>query len=235
MSAAKARSRLLSFGLVALGGALVVLSAGRTWLEVTPVLDTALFDRAVAVTGREAAPATSALGLVALAGAVALVTSGPVVRRVVAVLLALAGAGVLAVTIAFLREPGGAARAAVARATGVTGSGGFTSLGTAWPTVCGAAAVLVGAGGLIAVVTAGGWGGPSRRYETAAAAGAALTSAVGAEASRRDRAYDAWDALSEGDDPTDDAAPDVTDDADAGCADGAAPPGTMTANPEGAP
>jgi uncharacterized membrane protein (TIGR02234 family) len=195
-------SKPIAFGLVALGGALVVLAAGRTWIRVRPLLDTALVDRVVDVSGREAAPATAALGLVALAGAVALVTSGAVVRRVVAALLVVAGAGTLAVTVAFLRDPGGAARAAAARATGVTGSVGFTSTGTVWPAVCAAAALLVVAGGVVAVLRAGRWGGPSRRYEATSGAGA--VSALGAEASRRDRAYDAWDALSDGADPTDD-------------------------------
>ena len=212
-------SRPLAFVLVALGGALVVLAGGRTWLRVTPVPGTALLEQVVAVGGREAAPAAAALGLVALAGAVALVTSGAVVRRVVAVLLVLAGAGVLAVTAALLREPGGAARAAVARATGVTGSGGFTATATAWPVVCGAAALLVVAGGLVGVLRAGAWGGPSRRYETAAAVPAA-TSALGEQASRRDRAYDAWDALSDGGDPTDDGPATGTE--DPGAADRAA-------------
>ena len=194
-------SKGLAVLLVALGGGLVLLTAGRTWLRVAPVLDTALFARTVAVSGREAAPAAAALGLVALAGAVALLTSGALVRRVVAAVLVLTGAGGVAVTVAFLREPRGAAREAVARATGVAGTGGFTFDQTAWPVLCGAGAVLVAAGGLVALVTAGRWGGPSRRYETAAAG---PTSAIGAEASRRDRAYDAWDALSEGADPTDD-------------------------------
>lgn len=196
-------TRGAAFVLVALGGALVVLAAGRTWLRVTAVPDAALVDQVVTVSGREASPAAAALGLVALAGAVALVTSGAVVRRVVAALLVLAGAGTLAATVAFLREPGGAARAAVARATGVTGSGGFTAEPTAWPAVCGAAALLVLAGGVVAVLRAGTWGGPSRRYEPTGATTPGATSALGAQASRRDRAYDAWDALSGGADPTD--------------------------------
>ncbi|WP_158220912.1 Trp biosynthesis-associated membrane protein [Kineosporia sp. R_H_3] len=199
--------------LVVLGGLLAILAGGRTWLSVTPVGATvSAVNGAIPVSGREAAPAGSALGLVALAGAVALLTSGLLVRYVVAVLLALCGAGLVAVPMS-ARADGfaGAAADAVARATGarITDGGGFTASTTVWPSVCAAAGLLVLAGAVVALLRARTWAGPSRRYEVPAVAGtAAPAGAAGAgAATARDRAYDAWDALSEGGDPTADDAP----------------------------
>jgi uncharacterized membrane protein (TIGR02234 family) len=213
-------SKALSAALVVLGGLLAILAGGRTWLSVTPVGATvSAVSGAIPVSGREAAPAGAALGLVALAGAVALLTSGPVVRYVVAALLTLCGAGLVAVPLSF--GPGGsqdAARDAVARVTGSRGGNGsgFAASTTPWPTVCAAAGLLVLAGAVLALVRGRRWAGPSRRYETPAVTGGGavalatgsagsaaepVTATTGA-ATARDRAYDTWDALSDGNDPT---------------------------------
>lgn len=190
-------SKGAAFLLVVLGGLLTVLATGRTWLDVQPVRGGAL-TTAVEVTGREASPEAVALGLVALAGAVALVTAGPVARRVVAGLLVLCGVGLAGTVLLFARDPGTVAADAVARATGATlGSGeGIAASSTVWVGVCVAAGLLVAAGGTVAVLRGGRWAGPSRRYEVSAP--------VAGAGSERDRAFDAWDALSAGADPTDD-------------------------------
>ncbi len=198
--------------LVVAGGLLAVLAGGRTWLTVTPLASAGIASRAaVEVTGREAAPGGPALGLVALAGAVALLASGRRVRQVVAGLLVLCGAGLVAVRLAFGAAVDAVAQDAVARATGTTvrGAGELVARPTAWGGVCAAAGVLVAAGAVLALVRGGRWSGPARRYETApvaaAAAAAAGPTTPGGMAAQRDRAYDAWDALSSGADPTDDA------------------------------
>ncbi|MBI4940488.1 MAG: Trp biosynthesis-associated membrane protein [Actinobacteria bacterium] len=212
-------SKGLAALLVVLGGLLAILAGGRTWLSVTPLGATvSAVSGAIPVSGREAAPAGSALGLVALAGAVALLTSGLVVRYVVAGLLALCGAGLVAVPLTSGADGfDGAAADAVARVTGarITSGGGFAASTTAWPTVCAAAGLLVLAGAVVALVRGRRWAGPSRRYEVPAVVGAAGGTSGGtagtdggtAAATARDRAYDTWDALSDGSDPTADDAP----------------------------
>lgn len=209
-------SKAVAALLVVLGGLLAILAGGRTWLSVTPVGATvSAVNGAIPVSGREAAPAGSALGLVALAGAVALLTSGLVVRYVVAALLALCGAGLVLVPMSSGADGfDGAAADAVARVTGarITSGGGFAASTTAWPTVCAAAGLLVLAGAVVALLRARTWAGPSRRYEVPVVTGTAATAApAGAPgagaATARDRAYDAWDALSDGTDPTADDAP----------------------------
>ena len=118
---------------------------------------------------------------------------------------------------------------------------------TAWPWVAVAGGVLVVLAGLATLVTGGRWPGSSRRYSTTrlaeadagggagagAVAGVDDTDEVAAsdaehalpetDARRRasDRAVDAWDELSRGDDPTDDLDDDVDEDSADDAADGA--------------
>lgn len=190
--------------LVLAGGLLAVVAGGRTWVRVVP--DGAVGLGPVAVTGREVTPAGVALGLVALAGAVVLVTSGRVVRAVVAVLLLAAGAGVVAAGLLLGVDVGQVARGALAAATGATGAvTEFRTARTAWPPLAAAGGGLVVLGALGTLLGSRRWDGPSRRFEPAgpaAATSAGSAAPVASAASQRDRAFDAWDALSAGTDPT---------------------------------
>ncbi len=208
----KAPAVLLVLG----GGLLAVLAGSRTWLTAVPQAGAGV--TSVAISGREAAPGGIALGLVAAAGAVVLATSGRVVRHVVAVVLVAAGAGIAASGLWLGVDRAALVADALARATGATGNRlVLSSEPTAWPVVGVAAGVLVLAGAVVAGVRARRWSGPSRRFEAPAATAAVVTAAAatapevpaapgaGADAIReRDRALDAWDALSAGADPTDD-------------------------------
>jgi uncharacterized membrane protein (TIGR02234 family) len=221
-------SRLLAILVVLFGAGLVVLAAGRPWARATivglPGPDVVTAD------GRSAAPGAPALGLVAVAGAIVLATSGRLVRTVVAGLLVLAGAGIGLVGAGVFEDPAAALAPAVAKATGMTGgSTAFTGKVTVWPVLSGAGGVLVALGGLIALVRGRRWSGPSTRFERAGAGGTSggataddaregevTTFASGTKVtgrlslgegkpvrSSKDQCVETWDRLSAGEDPTD--------------------------------
>jgi uncharacterized membrane protein (TIGR02234 family) len=88
--------------------------------------------------------------------------------------------------------------------SGTPGSTVTTAVSAAWPVLVLAAGLLAAAAGLLTVVRGRTWPGMGRRYERAATAATAATTAP-APARRRtdeDRALDAWRALDRGEDPT---------------------------------
>ena len=179
----------------------VVLLGTRTWVTGRSA-DAVLAGRLLAVTGDDAAPGLVALGLVALAAGVAVLTTGRRLRLVSAVLLTLAALGALALTLSVLRDPTAALAAGAGpgstpgtvggtprSATGATTPGQLTF----WPWPALVAAVLLTVVGAATAVAGRGWDGLSRRFER---------SAQEAPADAPDR-RSAWDELSEGHDPTD--------------------------------
>jgi hypothetical protein len=125
-----------------LGSALAWFAATRTWeTVVTDAGPVGGGER----TGAAVFPGLSALALVGLAGAGALVATRGLGRRVVGVLLALAGLA-------------------------LTGAGliGLGHAQTAWPVLCAAGGLLVIAGGLATVARGHRWPGMGTRYERAA-------------------------------------------------------------------
>ena len=150
MTATASRRELLaSLGLVAVGGSLVLVAAGRPWSERVvqgagvPAVRTLRDGTDIAL----AAP----LGLLCLAGVVGLLAARAWLRRAVAVLVLAAGGTVGALSAAFLAASADDRR-------------------VAWPLVCLAGAVLVVTGAAIAVVRGGRWPAMSGRYERGAAA-----------------------------------------------------------------
>ncbi|MEU0571804.1 Trp biosynthesis-associated membrane protein, partial [Nonomuraea sp. NPDC005983] len=134
----------------ALGCLLVLLAAGRTWVSVAGASPAAL----VLPTGGELSPVLTPLALAGLAGVVAALATRRAGRRVVGVLVGLcgAGAGLGAWTatdgervLTLLRERN------VLRAAGALD----WSLVAAWPVVCGLGALLMLAGGAVAVTRGG--------------------------------------------------------------------------------
>ncbi|MGI9825230.1 Trp biosynthesis-associated membrane protein, partial [Agromyces sp. Marseille-Q5079] len=128
-----------------------------------------------------------------------------------------------------LGDPVAAVGPAVTDATGVAGSRPTAELvasadPTLWPTAAIIGGVLVVVAGLLALVTTRRWPGSSRRYSAVRTTDAETGEpvhldevAVPTTDERRqasDRAVDAWDELSRGDDPTDEeaAVPRTTDD-----------------------
>ncbi|MEV0390876.1 TIGR02234 family membrane protein [Nonomuraea sp. NPDC050643] len=189
--------------LTALGALLVLVAAGRTWVRV-------LGGGAgvVAPTGGELSPVLTPVALAGLAGIVAVLAAKGVTRRVVGALLALCGAGAAAGTWSAL-DAGTVAGWLSERNVmhGVTDLPWETV--PLWPAVAGAGAVLMIAGGVLAVARGTAWAGMSARYERdAPRPGAKADSQAHTQAdtqadgqARDDRAL--WDALDRGDDPTD--------------------------------
>lgn len=186
-----ARRSTVVLGTLVAALALFACSAA-TW--VSAAVATALEPVTVAVAGSDAAPAVTALGLVAAAGALAVAISGRVLRAVVAAVVLLAGLGALAATAAVLADPTGAAQTTVGESTGLINAGGDYAL-TVWPWLAAAAAGLVALCGAWALVAGRGWTA-GRRYERAG------TEPAPVRDPRPGDEIDSWDALTEGRDPT---------------------------------
>lgn len=173
------------------GAALVLLAAGRPWAR-------ALLERpplpavAVAASGRSVAPVAAALGLVGLAGVVAILATRGAGRLVTGVLLVLAGAWVVAASVAVELDPSAALRPSAERVSGVQGVTVEGIRVTTWPRVCLVGGALLSAAGVLTAVRGRRWAALSERYE---APGADRPVAPAAPA-------ELWNALDRGEDPT---------------------------------
>lgn len=168
-------------------GVLAAVAATREWASASG--DAAGIKVEAAVTGSETAPLASALALVALAAwGVLLVLRGRM-RRAVAVVGALAAAGVVAVVVERFDGAQDDALTAV-QDKGATGDA-FSSSLTSWYYTAGIAAALVVLAFVVAVLRSPRWPAMGSRYDAPSA---------------RDRTPaaedDMWRALDEGRDPT---------------------------------
>lgn len=180
------------FARAVLGGlaaaALTAVAAAQPWAEASG--DNAGVAVTAAADGAETAPLALALALVALAAwGVLLVVRGRL-RRVVAVLGALAAAGVVAAAVTAFGVAQDDAVAAV-QAAGAT-SDVFRSSLTGWYWTAAVAAVLSLAALVVAVVRVPRWPAMGSRYDNPAAARDAAPATD----------EDLWKALDEGRDPT---------------------------------
>jgi hypothetical protein len=166
------RGRTLAVVVCAAGAGLALLAAGRTWTHVTVVRPAPLPPLHEAKTGVALLPWLSALALVALAGAGALLATRGLVRAAVGVLLVLSGLGLAA---------GAITRLVAGAAPG-------------WPLATALGGLLVAGSGVLTVANGRDWPAMGARYERAArpsdAPGAARSEAQ------------IWDALDRGEDPT---------------------------------
>ncbi|MFI7223654.1 Trp biosynthesis-associated membrane protein [Nonomuraea angiospora] len=176
-------------GATVLGCVLVLFGASRAWVRM-------LEAGVAAPTGGELSPVLTPVALAALAGVVAVLATKGVGRRVVGALVALCGAGAAAGTWTAL---GGDTVTGWLREQNVLRGAADLPWEVAplWPAVTAAGAVLVIAGGIVAIVRGGRWAGMSARYDRGADGGAGKARAE----VKDDRAL--WDALDRGDDPTD--------------------------------
>jgi uncharacterized membrane protein (TIGR02234 family) len=181
------RSYALTLAACAVGAALSAYAVTRTWsLRLTA--RTGMSDLRSARTGADAEPWVIGLALVALAGTGALLATRGVVRRVLGVLLALAGLGVAA----------GAVAGRVAVDPGSAGAGA-----TVWPAACVLGGLIIAAGGVTAARLGHRWPAMSARYERKVVTPAQRTAADPASADPPTADHrTAWDALDRGDDPT---------------------------------
>ena len=183
-----------SFGptvLVGLGGAvLAAVASGRDW--ATARGDAAGVEVSASVAGSDTAPLALALSLVALAAWGAVLVLRGRVRRIVAVVGALAAAGALAAVVDRFDGAQDDAGEAVT-AAGATGDVLVTAL-SGWYWATGVGALLTLGALVVAVVRAPRWPAMGSRYDAPAAR-------------RQERQpdpseQDLWRALDEGHDPT---------------------------------
>lgn len=183
------REPALAALLCLVGAFLVLVAAGRDWAQVDVAGTGLLPGRTLGISGADLVPGVRALGLVALAGVVAIPASRRWGRPVVGVVLLLAGAGTVAA--ALLGDlPGAALTSDVVREAG--GAQGESAQLTAWPALCALGGALVAAAGLLVAIRGRRWASLGRRYEPPAARADAPAPAE----------RDLWEALDRGEDPT---------------------------------
>lgn len=178
------------------GSTLVLLAAGRPWGRAVlrqPPLPTV----AVAATGRSLVPLAAALGLVGLAGVVAVLATRGVGRVATGVLLALSGALVTTTSLRTQLRLESAVRPVAERVAGVPGGVLSSVRVTAWPTISVAGGVLLCAAGLLVAVRGRRWSTLSARYEPPGEPPTAP-----ATAPTTDSETSVWVALDRGEDPT---------------------------------
>lgn len=183
----------------ALGAAVVLVSAGRTWAEgeaATPVADAVL---PVTADGRDVTGLPSALAIVGLAALVAVFAVRSAGRIVVAALLTLCGVGVIAASALGVSDTA-ALDDGAAEAAGLADAAVSAVSHTAWPWVSLAGGVLLLVAGLLALRYGAGWPAMSGRYERSGSA-AAVRPRRAAPADP-ERPEELWKALDRGEDPT---------------------------------
>ena len=169
-------------------GGVILVSGSREWVSGT-VADAVLGASALHGKGADIAPGALAAALVGLASAVAAATSGTVVRVLAACSAVLAAVLGATVVISVLADPGGALATLAAAGTGRSGTLAAHGRVEIWAWVALAAMLVMGIGGLGALVGGRRWRGLSSRYDAG-------------EPSPARRS--AWDQLSSGEDPTTD-------------------------------
>lgn len=175
------RSALFASLGIAAGAALVLFSSSPTWIRVVLRVSRAQ----VRLTGGNVAAAAVPLALVAAAGLIAMALVRNWIRRILAVLIAAAGVGVLVAVIRVIDDPLRVAR----DSSKVKSAGQLASAHlSAAPYLCVVGALLIIAGAVLAAIFGGRWPNPARRYER--------------EAAKAGRPVDAWEALERGEDPT---------------------------------
>jgi uncharacterized membrane protein (TIGR02234 family) len=184
-----------------IGAAGALLIATRTWQVVRVRQPRPLPDEVLHLTGRTVDAAVTALGVVALAGVVALLATRGLARRIVGTVVAAVGVGTIwrAVVSAAAVSAGRARELIHEHHPGVTiGAGGSPHITTTavWPTLTIVCGVLIAVAGAWAALRGQRWSSLSARYENRAVA-APDSGAADARA-----AASMWNALDRGDDPT---------------------------------
>lgn len=178
------RQYALALGLLLLGALLVLVAAGRPWASAEVATTTgSTAARTLRVHGSDVSGALPALAVLALAGIAGVVATRGRVRQAVGVLLVLAGAGVVVVTLT--SSLGAALDEAARTASGVTSARASDASTTAWRWAALLGGVLVATAGALTVAGGRRWPALGGRYER-----------------RVDPALDAWAALDRGIDPT---------------------------------
>ncbi|MFJ2301670.1 TIGR02234 family membrane protein [Streptomyces sp. NPDC087787] len=196
--AAPARSgrRSLAVALLcgALGAAVALLATRQRWAEGTATVAGGAFP--LTARGSEVTGVPAALAIVGLAALVAVFAVRRSGRVLVAVLLALSGAGTVAAAL-FGATGGAALDDKAAQVSGDTAATATALSHTGWPYVAAAGGVLLFLAGLLALRYGRLWPAMSGRYERSGAPRSRAARPVDP-----DRPEDLWKALDRGEDPT---------------------------------
>ena len=184
--------------LVLVSASAILVSGSREWVSGS-VVDAVLGANALHGKGSDVAPGALAAALVGLASAVAVATSGAVVRVIAACAALLAAVLGAAVVIGVLADPGNALGRLAAAGTGRTGTVVAHGRVGSWAWVALAATLLMGVGGLGALVGGRRWRGLSSTYDAPVPGEASQRVSSAQPATGPDSA---WDQLSRGEDPT---------------------------------
>jgi uncharacterized membrane protein (TIGR02234 family) len=184
--------------LALVGGAGALLTSGRGWQTIVASRPRPFADEVVDVSGRTLEPAVAALGLVALAGVVAVLATRGIGRRIVGGLLCAAAftmgwravAGLVAVPAGRARSLVADARAGAALDPARTP---HVTVHAVWPLLGLGCALALLVAGLAVLVRGHRWARLSGRYEPPE---------TRAEADRQRSDAMMWSALDRGDDPT---------------------------------
>jgi uncharacterized membrane protein (TIGR02234 family) len=202
-SAVRSRYRELGAALIAvvIGAALSLLLAGATWQTITASRPRPAADVVTHVSGRDLEPAVIGLAVVALAGAVAVLATRGLAKRLVGALIALAGLGI-AWRSALALTAVGPDRARSLLNDGLTGAGIDVNVSPhvathpVAPVFVLLGGLLIAAGGGLVAARGREWSTLSGRYEAPTKAAQSVRAAAPAS----DLAV--WTALDRGDDPT---------------------------------
>lgn len=186
-----------------LGAAGALLIAQRSWQTARTPRPRPLADDVLAVSGHTLDAAPTALGLVALAGVVAVIATRGMARRAIGAMLALAGALLVWRSLSDLAAVSAAKVRSLVQAkhSGVGVDATLVphvSVHAQWPVLSAACGVFVLAAGMLIALRGHRWGTMSRRYE--APSGSASSEDASAARARADASM--WTALDRGGDPT---------------------------------
>lgn len=188
-------------------GIVLLLTTTQTWVRAAGLGETSAV-QTVEIAGSDIAQGVAAMGLVVLAGAVAVTIARRIARLIIGVLMAAAAVVSGWSVVHVMVDPGEASLAALGEVTGTTETAQSYELAPAvWFAL--AASVLLLVTALALLLGSSRWE-ESRRYDpqAASAAGASEesggTPASGAAAAGESPAdeFDLWDGLSAGEDPT---------------------------------
>lgn len=195
-------SKRLSLAAPVVFAGLAMLAWTQPWAHLRLHVEGAAAD--ITATGSDASLPVMALSLAAIACTAALAMAGRAWRIVLALVLVALGAGIAVAAGLAWADPAGGLIAPVGEATAIGGENAIREViatgeitGTAWPLVALGGGVGVALAGAFAALTSRTWASGGRRFDRDASAEQVEDEAVG------DTRVSQWDALSAGDDPTD--------------------------------
>lgn len=193
---------ILIAAVAVLAGAGLIASV-QPWVHLEFIVGAAAIE-GLSLTGQKLKPALTLIALASVAAALVLMIAGKMFRRIIGLLIVLLGAGFATLAIAAISDPLIGASAQIGEATGISGDAQAALVGvlevTFWPTATLIVGALLAATGVFVTLLSGKWKTAGRKYDTGTSSDAPRAKRT--PEPQGDRISD-WDALSDGDDPTD--------------------------------